>query len=57
MPRISRLNRNEIGPSSVAIFDRTLREPRNRAAGNFFAGVEFEEASGGTKHGNWDCKR
>ena len=29
MPRISRLNRSEVGPSSVAIYDRTLRDRGN----------------------------
>jgi len=29
MPRISRLNRNEVRPSSVAIYDRTLRDRGN----------------------------
>jgi hypothetical protein len=29
MPRISRLNRSEVRPSSVAIYDRTLRDRGN----------------------------
>ena len=29
MPRISRLNRDEVQPSSVAIYDRTLRDRGN----------------------------